>query len=98
MDMARFTRALLDGRVFVKASTLRTMTETVGAEAPRYYAAGIAKVLAGSHAGWGHSGFWNTFSYHFPELDVTVAASITQQEAGAVARTLLNRVVSMIPR
>lgn len=96
MDMARFTRALLRGEVYTSTSTLETMLTTMGSSGPpRVYAAGIARVPIGREQGWGHSGFWNTFSYHIPGRDITIAASITQQD-GAVTRALLMGVADVL--
>jgi D-alanyl-D-alanine carboxypeptidase len=89
MDMARFTRALLTDGVFRRSATLQLMLTTTGSTAPRMYAAGLSGVRIGDVAGWGHTGFWNTFSYHFPSKDVTIAASATEQGNGAVSRALL---------
>lgn len=90
MDMAVFTRALLTGGVFRAPGTLDTMRSTMGSStAPRVYAAGLGGIEVAGVTGWGHSGFWNTWSYHFPSTDVTLAASVTQQADRVVSRALL---------
>ncbi|MBK8245953.1 MAG: serine hydrolase [Gemmatimonadetes bacterium] len=92
MDMARFTRALLTGHVFRSPATLTLMKTTMGSSgAPRVYAAGLSGVRVGNAEGWGHSGFWNTWSYHFPAQDVTLAASVTEQTDRTVSRALSSR-------
>ena len=63
----------------------------------RSYRYGIYTRLVGGVRAWGHTGFWNTFSFHFPEQDVTIAASLTQQEkafdaTGAVLVGIVERV------
>lgn len=99
MDMATFTRALLTGQVFKTPSTLTTMTTTMGSSgAPRVYAAGLSGVRAGGVNGWGHSGFWGTWSYHFPSHDVTAAASVTEQTDRVVSRALLEHVAQILLR
>jgi D-alanyl-D-alanine carboxypeptidase len=97
-DMARFTRALFVGGVFASPSTTTLMTTTRGPQGPRSYAAGIAETKAAGASGWGHSGFWNTWSYHFPDRDLTLAASVTQQGNSAVSRALLEQAVATVLR
>jgi D-alanyl-D-alanine carboxypeptidase len=90
MDMATFTRVLLTGQVFRSPRTLSTMLTTVGSAAPpRVYSAGLSGVRIADTDGWGHTGFWNTWSYHFPSQDVTLAASLTDQADRVVSRALL---------
>jgi len=96
-DMAAFTRALFEGKVYRKKETLDVMLSQPPVAAERNYRYGIySKTVAGATA-YGHTGFWNTFSFHFPELDLTVAASVTQQEkafdaAGAILTGIVQRV------
>jgi D-alanyl-D-alanine carboxypeptidase len=99
MDMARFTRALLTGQVFRSPATLTTMQTTMGSSGPpRVYAAGLSGVQVGNVDGWGHSGFWNTWSYHFPAHDVTLAASVTEQTDRTVSRALLEQATRVVFR
>ena len=37
---------------------------------------GLMTTDLGDYLGWGHSGFWNTFVFHVPELDLTVSGCI----------------------
>jgi D-alanyl-D-alanine carboxypeptidase len=79
-DLARFYGALLDGMVFDKAATLRTM---LGKPNPRRAAdlgTGIFSVQLG-RAGeqcWGHSGFWGTTVVDCPRSNVTLALAVNQ--------------------
>lgn len=93
-DMARFTRALFAGGVFRKASTIGVMTTVPNlADAARSYGCGISRQTIAGETTWGHSGFWNTFSLYVPALDVTVSASITQQQRADLAKTLMRLVL-----
>lgn len=95
-DMAAFTRALFEGRVYRKKETLDLMLTQPSVPTERTYRYGIYSRNVGGVTAYGHTGFWNTFSFHIPERDLTVAASLTQQEkaydagaallAGVVAR------------
>jgi len=78
-DMARFTRALFEGTIYRKEETLDVMLTPPDVPAQRNYRCGIYSRDVEGVRGYGHTGFWNTFSFHFPELDLTVAASLTQQ-------------------
>jgi D-alanyl-D-alanine carboxypeptidase len=71
-DLARFTRLLLKGKVLKRDSSLTAMT---GHGTPAFRL-GLMTTDFGEYLGWGHSGFWNTFVFHVPELDLTVSGCI----------------------
>jgi D-alanyl-D-alanine carboxypeptidase len=79
-DMAGFTRALFEGKVYRKKETLDLMLTQPSVPTERTYRYGIYSRNVAGVTAYGHTGFWNTFSFHIPELDLTVAASLTQQE------------------
>lgn len=82
-DLARFFRALLNGKVFRKDSTLQTMLVVPPTnENFRGGANGMGifrKNIAGNVC-WGHNGFWGTSAYHCPEADVTIVRHFNQHE------------------
>jgi D-alanyl-D-alanine carboxypeptidase len=88
-DMAAFTRALLTGKIFRNPATLELMLSTPPVVAERDYRMGIYAMSLAGDQGFGHSGFWNTFAFHIPARDVTLASSISQQGAGRTSRALL---------
>jgi D-alanyl-D-alanine carboxypeptidase len=84
-DLARFVRALFEGRVFAKRSTLRLMTESVplegGAAGPTgadRYGMGMRHVTYGGVGCWGHTGFWSSIMLYCPSLDLALAATTNQ--------------------
>ena len=80
-DLAHFYRALLEGRVFEKTATLRTMLGKANPQAVADAGMGIFSVQIGGRAGencWGHSGFWGTTVVHCPRSDVTFALAVNQ--------------------
>ncbi len=76
-DLAAFMRALIGGRVLHQEASLRAMT---GRGTTLYRLGVVCRELA-DHVAWGHQGFWNTFTYHVPSLDVTVAGALLDHEA-----------------
>ena len=95
-DLAAFVRALLEGRVLEKNSTLETMRTTQPVANSMNYRIGLDALDVDGRLGLGHTGFWNTFAYHFPDIDLTVAGSINQVQgprgsrlAEAVVKELL---------
>lgn len=101
-DMARYTRAVVEGRVFRRPETLALMRTNViparvgsGARLRDFRMGVYVQTIAGAEA-WGHSGFWNTAAYHVPALDATVAAAVLQSEAGAVMATLLRETLDAV--
>ncbi len=95
-DMAVFTRALLTGDVFHKPETLSLMTETRVAPDQDDYGLGISAIEDAGERGWGHNGFWNTFSYHYSDLDATIAGSVSQRQAFDVSDALRREAIAGI--
>ena len=89
-DLALFMRLLLEGEVLHDPATLQEMTSR---GTPGYRLGLIHTELAG-HEAWGHSGFWNTFAFHVPDLDLTVAGCISDhfcERGQALAERLVAR-------
>jgi D-alanyl-D-alanine carboxypeptidase len=95
-DMATFTRALLTGEVFRQPETLSLMTETRVAPGQVDYGLGISAIQDAGVRGWGHNGMWNTFSYHYPDLDATIAGSISQRQAFDVSDVLRREAIAAL--
>ena len=96
-DMAAFTRGLFEGRVYRKKETLDLMLTQPPVPTERSYRYGIYSRVIGGENAIGHTGFWNTFSFHFPELNATIAGSLTQQQkasdaTGAVLGGIVGRI------
>jgi D-alanyl-D-alanine carboxypeptidase len=68
-DLVRYYRALLGGRVFKRAATLRTMLANE---------MGIDRTPIGDEICYGHGGFWGVAAYHCPRSDLTIAGMINQ--------------------
>ena len=71
-ELARFMRLLLEGEVLQRQSTLAAMTRD---GTPAYRLGLMVKEFSGQQA-FGHQGFWNTFAFHLPALDLTVSGCI----------------------
>ncbi len=59
------------------------------------YRLGLAPVDLGQHPAWGHTGFWNTFSYYIPTLDLTVSGCILNHHVEKV-QELARRLVEVV--
>lgn len=92
-EMATFLRQLLRLRVFEKQATLVDMTS----RGTRPYRLGLMVSECDGRLAYGHEGFWNTFAYHVPSLDLTVAGSVLDHEATR-GFELLRRIVERIGR
>lgn len=94
-DLARFNRALLRGGVFDRSGTVDTMLSPVPARNGGGYRLGISESTLEGFRSLGHTGYWNTFAYHLPELDVTIAGAVLQnaryEVAGALATAIVQR-------
>jgi D-alanyl-D-alanine carboxypeptidase len=76
-ELALFTRKLLTGEVLAKKATLAAM---LGRGTYRYRL-GIMVMECDGYIVFGHQGFWNTFAYHVPALDLTVGGGILNHHA-----------------
>ncbi|MEN8006603.1 MAG: serine hydrolase domain-containing protein [Candidatus Krumholzibacteriota bacterium] len=90
-DLAVFMRLLLQGKVLQQDSSLAAMTGGGTAE----YRLGLSATDFGDHLGWGHTGFWNTFVFHVPALDLTVSGCILNHHAEK-GRELARRLVEAV--
>ncbi|MFN2500065.1 MAG: serine hydrolase domain-containing protein [Pyrinomonadaceae bacterium] len=80
-DLARFYRALVQGKVFQHASTLPLMLTLppTNENAPGGpYAMGIQRRNIAGNICWGHTGFWGTSVFHCPDIDVTIVRHYNQ--------------------
>ena len=71
-DLGRFMRLLLQGQILHRESSLADMLGCGTMD----YRLGISCTDFGDHLAWGHTGFWNTFAFHVPTLDLTVSGCI----------------------
>ncbi len=94
-DMSKFMRALFTNQVFAKESTLDTMLTTTIDTEKTAYRMGVAVRDYDGVKTYQHSGFWGTIALYAPELDLTVAAAVTQQEQGRAAFKLAKEVVGI---
>jgi hypothetical protein len=84
-------RELLEGRVFEHESTLTEMT----GRGTLPYRLGLMVVDCNGLVAFGHQGFWNTFAFHVPSLDLTIGGSILNHDA-ANGRGLMCRLLGVI--
>lgn len=90
-ELAIFMRRLLKGEVYADESTLEAMT-TRGTES---YRLGLMVLECDGIEVYGHQGFWNTFAFHVPSLDLTVSGSILNHDA-TNGRELMCRLLKVI--
>lgn len=76
-DLARFMKLLLTGRILQKPSTLKEMM-TAGTND---YRLGLMYMQLGGRQAWGHQGFWNTFAFHLPALDLTLSGTVLNHKS-----------------
>ncbi len=100
-DLARFYRALLQGKVFRHASTLQIMltvppTNEQSPGGP--YAMGISRRNIAGNICWGHTGFWGTSAYHCPQADVTIVRHYNQAQPKAdfIFNTLYGQIAATL--
>jgi len=79
-DLARFWYSLFAGKVFARTSTLQTLLTTPVEAVVDGYRMGVFEREFGGLTVYGHSGFWGTRAIYVPDLDLALAAAVTQQE------------------
>jgi D-alanyl-D-alanine carboxypeptidase len=80
-DLARFYRALFDGKVFRHKATLRamlTVPQTNERSPGGAYAMGISRRNIAGNICWGHTGFWGTLAYYCPKAKITIVRHYNQ--------------------
>ena len=92
-ELALFMRRLVKGRVLARDESLVAMTGR-GSET---YRLGLMTMMAGDHLCVGHQGFWNTFAFHVPALDLTLGGTILNHHA-ANGWQLVERLVAVADR
>lgn len=90
-ELALFQRKLLKGEVFAHEETLAAMT---GRGTPTYRL-GLMVFDFGGRVTFGHQGFWNTFAFHVPSLDLTIGGCILNHDA-ANGRELAARLIAAV--
>jgi len=77
-DMSIFLRALMTNQIFEEPKTLQIMKTVLPRANIMNYGMGIFSKKMSDHVVWGHTGFWNTFSFYLAELDIVISGSIAQ--------------------
>ena len=105
-DQVRFIRALFEGRVYERGSTLRAMLRTVqgsltlpGASEPvtAEYGFGIGRIVHDGTECWHHTGAWGGYLYYCPSLDLAFAGTTNQyQDEIENSRYLARRIVEIV--
>ncbi len=97
-DVARFYRALFDGKVFDHDATLDEMLTVSGPGRDAGAALGIFETrIAGSRC-YGHPGWWGTEAYHCPEPDLTFALTVNQADESLIDTRPVERTILGLAR
>ncbi|MEW5764122.1 MAG: serine hydrolase domain-containing protein [Acidobacteriota bacterium] len=90
-ELTSFMRRLLTGGVLDRPQTLEDMT----GRGTLPYRLGLMVIELDGWIAYGHQGFWNTFAFHVPSLDLTVGGTILDHDA-ANGRVLARRLVAAV--
>jgi D-alanyl-D-alanine carboxypeptidase len=82
-DLANAHRSVVRGEVFSDPQETLALMQTSGAaDGSDGYGLGITSMVIEGEACWGHGGRWGTMALHCPKIDLTVARSWGQSNAG----------------
>ena len=105
-DLDRFFRALLQGRLFKRSSTLAAALMTVNAEhdpVDHLHANLLTTWQFGHRVCWGHLGFWGSEALYCPDADLAVSFTLNQARPGnadalpALARAIASVIETHLP-
>lgn len=90
-DMNRFGRALYEGRLLDETTT-RLLYDL---ESSGQYGSGIINYSFAGQQAWGHTGFWHTWLYWVPSLDLVITGASNQAasdlfDAEVLVQTLMD--------
>jgi D-alanyl-D-alanine carboxypeptidase len=92
-DLATFTAALFEGRIFDQPETLREMLWKGPHQGADQYRLGVFVKHVGDHDLYWHSGFWGTFACYSPSTGVAAAGVTTNQDAFKAMRAIVEDAV-----
>ena len=95
-DLTVFFDALLEGRVFKRQDTLALMQSSQGLPAGSPYRLGLLTYDFHGVPAVGHSGFWGTLVVREPGSGYTIAGAVTNREAFAQLKDLVDRYVQRV--
>ncbi|UCF66586.1 MAG: beta-lactamase family protein [Acidobacteriota bacterium] len=106
-DMARFFRALFSGGVYENRATADAMLTTIegtqplpdasdSALPPGAYRMGLWMVELDGHTTFRHSGFWGTVAMYVPQLELTIAATVNQNQGKGALENLVREAVALV--
>ena len=101
-DLARFYRALFTGGVFADPATLELMLTSIdGVQplpggGPADYRMGIWVMDVEGFETYRHTGFFGTLATYVPELDLTVSATVNQNQSGTVMVDLAQQAIAVV--
>jgi D-alanyl-D-alanine carboxypeptidase len=106
-DLATFFGGLFRGKVFHRPDTIHVMLSTLpgisarhdageGALPPGAYRMGLWILETDELTTYQHTGFWGTMAAHIPELDLTIAATVNQNQSKPVFDRIIREVIAAV--
>jgi D-alanyl-D-alanine carboxypeptidase len=105
-DLATFFGGLFRNRVYTEPGMLETMLTTfdgltappdgAGSIEPGSYRMGLWTREIAGHTTWWHTGFFGTMTVHVPDLDLTIAATVNQNQGPNPFPGIVERVIEIV--
>jgi len=106
-DLARFFGGVFRGELYRDPGTLDVMLSTYDDLKPRpdagertlppgAYRMGVWVLETEGYTTYHHTGFWGTMAVHVPELDLTVAATVNQNQSKPVFDRILIETIKIV--
>ncbi|MEM9881070.1 MAG: serine hydrolase domain-containing protein [Pseudomonadota bacterium] len=95
-QMARFFRALFDGRIFDHPETLTTMLNAPGHPRGSPYRIGLFASKLGGLPAYSHAGYWGTNVIAVPALNLMIAGTTLEKAASKALIEGMEKIVELI--
>jgi len=97
-DLATFIHKLFDYQIVRDTATLNLIFTEIPTQddVPSRYGFGISIYDFSGLTAYGHSGFWGTTVFYFPELDTSIAVFILETEHSSLGRSIAGKIIGML--
>lgn len=102
-DLAKFTYNLFNFNIIKDTATFNLIFTKIDAKnvnPPDYnlddYRLGINGYEYGEFKGYGHEGFWGTIAVYFPELNTSIAVSISEKDQRKLIPEIIERLIVIL--
>lgn len=97
-DLARFSYNLFNGIIIKDTNVLNLIFTKIQTEdsIQSNYHLGLMSDQFGGFKAYGHTGFWGTFVYYFPDLKSSISVFVLKKEEREISRAIINQIIGIL--